>query len=63
MLCAGCFYWRFSMYAYTDKQKLMSWSLPVAKAMGQVMKFCFAVILIPVSRNAVTWARCACQTL
>lgn len=45
------------MYAGTEKQKLMSWSLPIAKGMGQVMKFCFSIILLPVSRNAVTWAR------
>lgn len=57
LCCVGCFYWRFAMYAGTHAQKLMSWSFPIAKGMGQVMKFCFALILLPVSRNAVTWAR------
>ncbi|GMH43662.1 hypothetical protein BSKO_11584 [Bryopsis sp. KO-2023] len=55
--CVACFYWRFNMWANTPKQRFMTWSLPVAKGCGQAMKVTFSLILFPVSRNAVTWAR------
>lgn len=57
-LCAGCFYWRFAMWLNTPKQHLMSWTFPVAKGCGQAMKVTFSLILLPVSRNFITWARC-----
>lgn len=57
MMCVVCFYWRYSMWAHTPKRELMSWTLPIAKGCGQAMKIVFSLILIPVSRNCLTWAR------
>ena len=63
--CTGCFVWRFSMYAWGkpfavnwhQRRVLYGWSLPIAKGFGQVNKVCFAFILLPVSRNTMTYLR------
>lgn len=61
----GCFLWRFLMYAtghpdaalWQQRLALYSWSLPVAKGFGQSSKLIFALILLPISRNTITFLR------
>lgn len=59
-------YWAFSksmarkdpiQCTFARKRKLLGWWLPVAKGCGQAMKFVFALILFPVSRNLMTSLR------
>ncbi|KAK9841472.1 hypothetical protein WJX74_006501 [Apatococcus lobatus] len=61
----GCFLWRFLMYAtghpkaelWHQRLALYSWSLPIAKGFGQSSKLIFALILLPISRNTITFLR------
>ena len=61
----GCFLWRFLMYAighpdaaeWRQRRDLYSWSLPIAKGFGQTNKLILALILLPISRNTVTYMR------
>ena len=56
------------MYAYgvpyavkwKERRNLYGWTLPIAKGFGQCNKLIFALILLPVSRNTVTYWRNTC---
>ena len=57
---AAAFWWRASRYAKGPKCELMSWTLPVAKGCGQMIKVTTTLILLPVSRRTTTFLRCVC---
>lgn len=56
----GALYWRASRYSHGPKCELMSWTLPLAKGCGQMIKVTTTLILLPVSRTTMTWLRWAC---
>lgn len=51
------FWWRASRYTSGPKCELMSWTLPVAKGCGQMIKVTTTLILLPVSRRTMTFLR------
>lgn len=53
----GAFCWRAYMYSSGPKARLMSWTLPVAKGCGQMIKVTTTLILLPVSRTTMTRLR------
>ena len=60
--CTAAFVWgwRFQQFERSPKRQLFGVTVGIAKACGNVMKLVtWPLILIPVSRNLMTWLRCA----
>lgn len=53
----GAFVWRAYQYSSGPKCRLMSWTLPLAKGCGQMIKVTTTLILLPVSRTTMTRLR------
>ena len=51
--------WRFQQFERSPKRQLFGVTVGIAKACGNVMKLVtWPLVLIPVSRNLMTWLRC-----
>lgn len=57
MICATLFTWKFLQYKNRVAFQVMGYCLCTAKGSAETLKFNMALILLPVSRNTVTWLR------
>ncbi|KAI3908930.1 hypothetical protein MKW98_021999 [Papaver atlanticum] len=53
----GLFFWKFFQYKNRYPFKVMGYCLVTAKGAAETLKFNMALILLPVSRNSITWLR------
>ncbi|KAF3784858.1 Respiratory burst oxidase-like protein F [Nymphaea thermarum] len=54
---AGLFTWKFIQYKSRAAFLIMGYCLPTAKGAAETLKLNMALILLPVSRNTITWLR------
>jgi len=54
---AALFAWRFAEYRRTAAFRVMGYCLPTAKGAAETLKLNMALVLLPVCRNTLTWAR------
>ncbi|XAR63803.1 NAD(P)H oxidase [Bertholletia excelsa] len=57
IVCFGLFAWKFVQYSHREAFKVMGYCLSTAKGAAETLKFNMAIILLPVSRNTLTWLR------
>lgn len=56
-ICAGLFTWKFIQYKNRAVYDVMGYCVCIAKGGAETLKFNMALILLPVSRNTITWLR------
>ncbi|XP_074317069.1 respiratory burst oxidase homolog protein A-like [Silene latifolia] len=56
-LCIGLFTWKFIQYKHRAAFQIMGYCLSAAKGAAETLKLNMALILLPVSRNLLTWLR------
>ncbi|KAK9669122.1 hypothetical protein RND81_13G110800 [Saponaria officinalis] len=56
-LCMGVFGWKFMQYKRRPAFQVMGYCLSAAKGAAETLKLNMALILLPVSRNLLTWLR------
>ncbi|KAG2584284.1 hypothetical protein PVAP13_6KG290900 [Panicum virgatum] len=54
---AALFAWRFAEYRRSAAFRVMGYCLPTAKGAAETLKLNMALVLLPVCRNTLTWAR------
>ncbi|MQM04985.1 hypothetical protein Taro_037792 [Colocasia esculenta] len=54
---AGLFAWKFTQYRRRSEFRVLGYCLPTAKGAAETLKLNMALILLPVSRNTLTWLR------
>ncbi|KAG2579184.1 hypothetical protein PVAP13_6NG241100 [Panicum virgatum] len=54
---AALFAWRFVEYRRSAAFRVMGYCLPTAKGAAETLKLNMALVLLPVCRNTLTWAR------
>ncbi|KAH9722198.1 Respiratory burst oxidase2 [Citrus sinensis] len=57
LICAVLFTWKFIQYSHRPAFQVMGYCLSTAKGAAETLKLNMALILLPVSRNTVTWLR------
>ncbi|KAK3157606.1 hypothetical protein QOZ80_2AG0124950 [Eleusine coracana subsp. coracana] len=55
--CAALFTWKFMQYRQRLAFEVMGYCLSTAKGAAETLKFNMAIVLLPVSRNTITWLR------
>ncbi|XP_068660176.1 respiratory burst oxidase homolog protein A-like isoform X4 [Aristolochia californica] len=57
LIMVGLFLWKFFQYKRKAAFQIMGYCLLTAKGAAETLKFNMALILLPVSRNTITWLR------
>ncbi|KAL9673311.1 hypothetical protein QQ045_029567 [Rhodiola kirilowii] len=57
LICTILFTWKFIQYQNRAAFQVMGYCLCTAKGSAETLKFNMALILLPVSRNTITWLR------
>ncbi|KAF3438067.1 hypothetical protein FNV43_RR20823 [Rhamnella rubrinervis] len=57
VICISLFTWKFMQYRHRAAFQVMGYCLSTAKGAAETLKLNMALILLPVSRNTITWLR------